>query len=188
MSAEVVGRYMPAVATLDDLSAMITADPHGHRYEISPEGVLSVMPPPDYEQAVVATRLTLWLSGAGWPAEQVTQAVGLRIPGSRGTVGGRVPDLVVWAQPQPLTRIVWQPTDDVLLVIEVIAPGCDAADRITKLREYERAGIPRYWIVDRDAAQTVTVFELAGRGYQVTATTPLAWVLKTAPEEQQIRR
>jgi len=188
MSAEIVGRYMPAVATLDDLCAMITADPHGHRYEISPEGVLSVMPPPDYEQAVVATRLTIWLSGAGWPAEQVTQAGGLRIPGRRGTVGGRVPYLGVWAQPQPLTRIVWQPTDDVLLAVEVIAPGSEAADTVIKLREYERAGVPRYWIVDRDAAQTVTMHELAGEDYRVTATTPLAWVLKTAPEDQQIRR
>ncbi|WP_432979878.1 hypothetical protein [Dactylosporangium sp. CA-233914] len=38
MSAESVGRHMPAIVTLDDLTAMIAADPHGHRYEISPEG------------------------------------------------------------------------------------------------------------------------------------------------------
>ena len=51
MSAEAVGMHMPAVVTLDDLAGMNAADPNGHRYEISPEGVLSVMPPPDSEHA-----------------------------------------------------------------------------------------------------------------------------------------
>jgi hypothetical protein len=35
MSAQEVGRYMPAVITLDDLAA----DEHGHRYETSPETI-----------------------------------------------------------------------------------------------------------------------------------------------------
>src|SRR4051812_15213286 len=100
MSAEVIGQHMPAVPTLDDLTAMMAADPHGHRYEVSPEGVLSVMPPPDYEHAVIAPRLMLWLGAAGWTAEQITQAVGLRIPGRDGGVGGRIPDLVVWRKAQ----------------------------------------------------------------------------------------
>jgi hypothetical protein len=38
---------MPPVATLDDLTAMMTADEH-HRYEVSPQGVLSIIPPPAY--------------------------------------------------------------------------------------------------------------------------------------------
>ena len=56
MSSEAVGRYMPAVVTLDDLTAMMAADEH-HRYEISTEGVLSIMPPPGYSHAIIATRL-----------------------------------------------------------------------------------------------------------------------------------
>ncbi|WP_410809426.1 hypothetical protein [Micromonospora sp. 067-2] len=36
---------MPAVVTLGDLTAMMAADEH-HRYEIGPEGVVSIMPPP----------------------------------------------------------------------------------------------------------------------------------------------
>jgi hypothetical protein len=43
--AEAVGRHMPAVVTLDDLAAMTDADSYGHRYEMSPQGALSVMPP-----------------------------------------------------------------------------------------------------------------------------------------------
>src|SRR5215813_4542099 len=54
MSAETVGLHMPSVVTLDDLAAMIAADRYGHRYETSPEGALSVMPPPDSEHAAIA--------------------------------------------------------------------------------------------------------------------------------------
>jgi hypothetical protein len=35
MSAEAVGRYMPAIITLDDLAAMISADTHGRRSRTS---------------------------------------------------------------------------------------------------------------------------------------------------------
>jgi hypothetical protein len=86
MSAEIVGRHMPSVVTLDDLAAMIAADVHGHRYEISPEGTLSVLPPPDSEHAAIASRLLVWLAMAGWPAEQAP-----RVRQSRDTalLGGR---------------------------------------------------------------------------------------------------
>jgi hypothetical protein len=56
MSAETVGMHMPATVTLDDLAAMNASDPNGHRYEISPDGFLSVMPPADSEHAQIASR------------------------------------------------------------------------------------------------------------------------------------
>ncbi|MER7004637.1 Uma2 family endonuclease [Dactylosporangium sp. NPDC000555] len=181
MSAEAVGRFMPAYASLEDLTAMMAADPHGHRYETSPEGVLSVMPPPDSEHAVIATRLMFWLAAAGWSAEQVMQAMGLRIPGPDGGVGGRIPDLAVWSKPQP--RAVWLPVVDLLLVVEIVSPGSEVADHATKRREYAAAGIPRYWIVDRDSGQTVTMYELAENGYQVQGKNPLNWLLNTDPAD-----
>ena len=47
MTAEAIAKeILPAVITLDDLAAMNHVDTHGRRYEISPEGVLSVVPPP----------------------------------------------------------------------------------------------------------------------------------------------
>src|SRR5690242_12326471 len=112
----VVGRNMPVFASLDDLAVMMAADPHGHRYEVSPEGVLSIRPPDGYAHAVIATRLVGWLLAAGIPADRVTQAVGLRIPCRDGTVGGRIPDLIVWSAPQ--RDGVWLPVADVLLVVE----------------------------------------------------------------------
>jgi Uma2 family endonuclease len=181
MSAETVGMHMPPVVTLDDLAAMIAADRHGHRYETSPEGALSVMPPPDSEYAAIASRLLVWLAMAGWPAEQVLQAAGVRIPGPDGD-GGRIPDLTLWSKPQP--RSVWLAVADILLVIEIVSPGSEAMDEMVKRHEYARAGIPRYWVVDRDASQTVTLYRISQAGeYEVATKLPLAWLLNTTPAD-----
>ncbi|GGM20320.1 MULTISPECIES: Uma2 family endonuclease [Micromonospora] len=180
MSAETVGRYMPAVVTLGDLAAMNAADPNGHRYETSPEGVLSVMPPPDSEHAMIASRVFAWLIMAGWPAEQVLQAAGIRITGPAGD-GGRIPDLTVWRKPPP--RGVWSATDGLLAVVEIVSPGSEAMYSVTKVREYASAGIGQYWVVERDSRQTVTLHRLVGDAYQEQARMPLSWLLQTAPGE-----
>jgi Uma2 family endonuclease len=172
---------MPPVVTLDDLAAMIAADPHGHRYEMSPEGALSVMPPPDSEHAAIASRLLVWLAVGGWPAEQVLQAAGVRIPGPDGD-GGRIPDLTLWSKPQ--ARSVWLPLDDLLLVIEIVSPGSEAMDELVKRHEYARARIQRYWVVDRDTAQTVTLYRIGQTGeYETVSMLPLAWLLNTSPAD-----
>src|SRR5688500_14418384 len=111
MSAETIGKAMPAVFTLADLAAMNAADRHGHRYEMSPEGMLSVMPPPDSAHARVASRLFAWFLAAGWSADQVFQVAGIRLPGVDGD-GGRIPDLTVWTQPPP--DGVWLAVTDLL--------------------------------------------------------------------------
>jgi Uma2 family endonuclease len=183
MSAETVGRHMPPVISLDDLTAMMTADGH-HRYEVSPEGVPSVMPPAGYTHAIIATRLMSWLLSAGIPADRVAQTVGLRIPGKTGGVGGRIPDLIVWSKAQ--ADGVWLPVAEVLLVVEIIYSGSEAIDTVTKRSEYAGAGIPRYWTVDQDPAQTVTMYQLDGDQYRVRATMPLAWVLNTTPAEHTL--
>ena len=174
---------MPSVVTLDDLTAMMAADGH-HRYEISPEGVLSIMPPPGYAHAIIATRLMVWLATAGVAVDRIAQAVGLRIPGRDGAVGGRIPDLVVWSKAQ--ADGVWLPVADVLLVIEIISPGSEGVDTVTKRKEYATAGISQYWVVDQDSAQTVTMYRLDGDHYVARATMPLAWVLNTGPGEYNL--
>jgi len=55
------------------------------------------------------------------------------------------------------------PVADLLLVIEIVSRGSEALDGVTKRREYATTGIAQYWVVDRDAAQTVTLFRLTGR-------------------------
>jgi len=124
--------------------------------------VLSVRPPAGYAHAIIATRLMGWLLAAGIPADHIAQTVGLRIPGKTGGMGGRIPDLVVWSKPQ--SDGVWLPVADVLLVIEVISPGSEATDTVAKRAEYAGAGIPQYWTVDQDPAQTVTMYQLDSPG------------------------
>lgn len=173
---------MPPVATLNDLTAMMTADEH-HRYEVSPQGVLSVIPSPGYAHAIIATRLMVWLAAAGVPADRIAQAVGLRILGRDG-IGGRIPDLVVWGKAQ--TDGVWLPVADVLLVVEIVSSGSEGMDRVTKKNEYAVAGIPLYWVVDQDPAHTVTMYRLTGDHYTVQATMPLAWLLNTTPADHDL--
>jgi Uma2 family endonuclease len=176
MSAEAVGRYMPPVITLDDLAAMNDADEYGHRYETSPEGVLSVVPPPDLGHAVLATRLMAWLIAAGLPLEQIVQGAGIRIPGQR-IDGGRIPDLTVLSTPRPLST-VWLSPADLLLVIEIISPGSAATDQLIKVAEYAKAQIPHYWTVARDAQNIVTLFRLRSNGtYETAGQVPLADLL-----------
>lgn len=182
MSADAVGSHMPAVVTLDDLTAMNASDVHGHRYETSPEGALSVMPPADSDHAKIATRLMGWFIMAGWPLDQVLQVAGIRIPGRLGGVGGRIPDITVWRNPAP--EGVWLPAADLLLTIEIVSPGSEAIDELTKLREYASVGIPQYWVVDRDNAQTVTMHRLTPDGaYATHAKMPLPWLLRTSPTD-----
>lgn len=59
------------------------------------------MPPPDSEHATIASLLFSWLLKAGWPPEQVLQAVGVRITGGEGA-GGRIADVTVWRSRRPV--------------------------------------------------------------------------------------
>jgi Uma2 family endonuclease len=36
---------------------------------------------------------------------------------------------------------------DVLLILEIVSPGSETTDRVTKFKEYAKAGVPHYWIV-----------------------------------------
>jgi Uma2 family endonuclease len=44
----------------------------------------------------------------------------------------------------------WAEAGSLLLVVEILSPSSARADRIVKLRRYQRANVPEYWIVDLD--------------------------------------
>jgi Uma2 family endonuclease len=182
MSVEAIARHMPAVLTLDDLAVMNEVDTYGHRYEMSPERALSVMPPPEFAHAQIINDVIEWLLAAGWTLKQIHQAVGLRISGDAGGVGGRIPDLIVWSRP-PVPQAGWMPVTDVAIVVEVISPSSKATDKNVKRDEYAGTGIPRYWTVDCDPAHTVTMYELADGTYKSCLTMPLDRVLDTTPSD-----
>lgn len=180
MSAEAVGSTMPQHLTLNDLAAMAAADEH-HRYELSPEGVLFVMPPAGLEHALVVSRLFAWLIIAGFRPDQVFADLGIE------TGGARIPDLSVWAAdslPQR-GRSSYVTQDGMLLAIEVVSASSEMVDRVIKRDEYARAGIPRYWIVDRDPANTVLMYHLdpTAKGYTEAGAQPLSWLLAADPHD-----
>lgn len=181
MSAEAVGAQMPTHVTLDDLAVMAAAD-ENHRYELSVEGVLSVVPPADPDHALLVSRMFAWFLTHGFGPEQVVTDCGIDVG------GGRVPDLTVWASGQPPrpARSSYAGTAGLLLAIEVVSRGSEVVDRMIKKTEYAKAGIPRYWIVERDRVTTVHRHTLdADTGeYEPDPDRgqPLAWLLTTAPD------
>jgi Uma2 family endonuclease len=119
--------------------------------------------PPDYD-LVLASEV---LVDAEWPA----------------TV--RVPDLVVAAAGGGEERIT---ADEVLLVVEVIAPGSRMLDTRLKAFEYAEAAIPYYWLVDLDTpVPTIAAFALRapGDGY-VRSQTASGELVVTEPFEMRI--
>jgi Uma2 family endonuclease len=90
----------------------------------------------------------------------------------------------LWSKAQ--TDGIWLAVSDVLLVVEIISPGSEGMDTVTKRREYADAGIPQYWTVDQSPAQSVTMYRLDGDHYETRATMPLAWALNTSPTEHDL--
>jgi Uma2 family endonuclease len=181
VSAEAVGAQMPAQVTLYDLAVMAAADEH-HRYELSPDGVLTVTPPADPEHALLVSRIFAWFLTHGLGPERVVVDCGIDVG------GGRVPDLTVWAVGQPPRpgRSGYAGTAGLGLVVEVVSPGSEVTDRVVKKAEYAAAGIGRYWIVERDAATTVHrhVLDADTGRYEPDSAghRPLADLLDAAPD------
>lgn len=49
-------------------------------------------------------------------------------------------------------------------IAEVLSPSTAGYDRTTKLRAYERAGVPEVWLID-PSDRTVTIYRIAGGHY-----------------------
>ena len=57
------------------------------------------------------------------------------------------PDICVYARPTPPVipdRLIDAPD----LVVEVLSPGSEAYDLVTKKEEYEQRGVNEYWVID----------------------------------------
>jgi Uma2 family endonuclease len=77
----------------------------------------------------------------------------------------RVPDLVVVARLTARANVARFKPADVLLAVEVISPGSQRTDRVTKAAEYAEAEIPHYWIVDLDPSISLTALRLVDGAY-----------------------
>ena len=119
----------------------------GNRYELV-RGELLVTPSPRPWHEVVAHRIHVLLE-----AYVVAEGLDLHVFGSRSEVSWGDDDTEV--QPDafvvPLAQartLDWERLTDLLLVVEVLSPSTARHDRFTKRAEYQRRGVPLYWIVD----------------------------------------
>lgn len=140
----------------------------GNKYEII-NGELYVTPSPSYSHELVAVRLTELLLpyvveqrlGSVWHPRAVFRWMGSEVE----------PDLMV----RP-AHIIDRPSFDnaplPLLVVEITSPSSRQSDRTAKRKLYREAGIPEYWIVDKDTA-SITVVK--PNGPDVAETETVTW-------------
>ncbi len=121
----------------------------GNRYELV-RGELLVTPSPRVWHEVVVDRLHRSL------VEYVERHVALLyVFGSRSEVSWGdndtevQPDIFILPRAEVRT-MRYEDMLDLQLVVEVLSPSTARHDRFTKRLEYQRRGVPLYWIVDLD--------------------------------------
>lgn len=144
----------------------------GKRYELA-DGWLSELPPSPWHDHG-ARRLQRILEDAAKSAGADVYVAGG--PDDVSTpYGVRKPDVFVVPKAVARNAIRKQVrtyyASDLLLVAEVVSPrsGSERTDRVQKVAEYAKAGIPVYWIVELDPEPKLTVLALGEGGYAIEA-------------------
>jgi Uma2 family endonuclease len=79
----------------------------------------------------------------------------------------RIPDVVLFrGNADPTGDTNYTAAEDVLLVVEVVSPGSQTADRYEKPGEYARAGIPAFWRIELEPSISVHVYRLIDEVYR----------------------
>ncbi len=167
MSVPVVHEYGPY--TLYDLDAL---PEDGKRYELADGWLTELSPSPWHDHAADRLKDILKTAAAAAGAE-VYVAGG---PNDIATPAGvRKPDVFIVPRDVARTAISGKVrtyyASDLLLVAEVISPrsGSEQVDRVRKVREYARAGIPVYWIIDLEPEPKITILTFNGSEYTLDA-------------------
>jgi len=149
----------------------------GNRYEVV-YGELLVTPAPRWDHQELVARLFLVLHHylERFPfGHPVMSPADVRW----GRDTGMQPDLFV--VPKTVARTMdWRQIRELLLVIEVVSPSSARADRFTKRRRYQEAGVPLYWVVDPEA-QAVEIWTAEDTFPAITKSTVI-WAPTDAAE------
>ncbi len=141
-----MGMAVPAFYTADMVRAM---PEDGNRYEVV-DGELLVTPAPTRLHQRAVARIFSVLDP--YVRSHDLGEVLLSPSDVEFDTQGRVqPDVFVEGMVDGRIAETWNTGAPLLLIVEVLSPGTARADRTTKRRRYQRAGIPEYWIVDMDA-------------------------------------
>ncbi|MEO8635024.1 MAG: Uma2 family endonuclease [Gemmatimonadales bacterium] len=122
----------------------------GRRYEVI-RGELLVTPAPRMRHELIVARLMYALS-AYLEREPVGTVLGSRGDIVFGTHTKVEPDVFV-VPPQEMATLDWAQVRHLLLIVEVLSPSSRRFDRFTKRVEFQRQGIPLYWVVDAEGEQ-----------------------------------
>lgn len=142
----------------------------GNRYEVV-YGELLVTPAPRLHHQVLVSRLAVAIA-----KYLEHEPVGMMLTSPADISWG--PDVLV----QPDVFVIphgeartgdWSQIRSLLLVVEVLSPTTARADRFTKRRRYQEAGVPVYWIVDGEE-QPIEVWTPDSE-FPVTETERLVW-------------
>jgi len=140
---------MPQSATVWT-AAMVRALPDdGNRYEVV-DGELLVTPAPTWTHQRAVREVTVLLV-AFLKDTDLGDALFSPADIELDPHGMVQPDVFVQGLVEGRPAGAWNVGAPLLLVVEVLSPGTARADRTTKRRRYQRAGVPEYWIVDADA-------------------------------------
>src|SRR6266851_3129810 len=142
--------------TVADLEAM---PDDGRRYELI-GGAIVMTPAPGVDHQRASCRLERLLEDA-WPEMEIFDApIDVDLPGEQ-----RVhPDLVAVERGRTGKRLGLP----VGLVVEIVSPGSQTNDRVTRRATYAAAGIPAYWLLDLELG-AVTCLVLDGSDYRLLA-------------------
>lgn len=138
----------------------------GSRYELI-DGALVVTPSPHWRHQDVVGELYVALRSA-CPADLLVYVAPMDVNLAVDSV--LEPDLlVVRPEQRGRTHLEGAP----LLAVEVLSPSTQVIDRNLKLRRYEAAGTPSYWLVDPgddDTQPGIAAYELDAEGrYRLVA-------------------
>ncbi|MBI4606146.1 MAG: Uma2 family endonuclease [Planctomycetes bacterium] len=137
--------------------------PTNHLVELS-DGSVEVLPMPTPLHQMIVSYLHEALQGFV-RARRLGRALPAPVPVKLWPGKHREPDVVfVRTSAEDLRRSKYLTRPD--LVVEVVSPEDPERDWITKLREYPKAGVKEYWIVDPRRA-VIAVYTLQRRSYKL---------------------
>lgn len=151
--------------TLEDFLAFSENAPEGVRYEVV-GGVPVTMPAPAGPHQVVQSELQFRIRSVLPAGLYVLSAPFDWVLWQEPALTLRQPDLLVVTAEQARGPRLMEPP---LLAVEILSPTSRRTDTRDKRREYAKAGLRDYWVVDLDAPAIETL-TLAGDLYTVTAT------------------
>ncbi|GAA3675472.1 Uma2 family endonuclease [Lentzea roselyniae] len=154
------GAWRDHLVSLDEWDAM----PEDKNLELV-DGVLRVVPAalPPHQKA--QNRLAYWLDEQLPNGLTAYADVDVTLDSSdRPTV--RRPDVVVVTTEAAVRGPKRFAAADVVLAVEIVSPGSERADRVTKPTQYAKVGIAHYWLVELDEPVRLVAFELVDGVYE----------------------